>query len=233
MRAAPPSEGTLSRRTLLRLGGGAALAVTAALTGCAPSSPRPAPDRTTSERSTVSPTNPDSRFLLAYFSRPGENYWNGGRHTLDTGNTEVLADLIGDRLACDTYRIEAAEPYSDRYEPTVQRNVEEQNSDARPRIANPLPDLDQYDVVLLGSPIWNVQPPMIMATFAEAVDLTGKTLHPFVTYAVSGLGNTMSFYRNLDTGSKLGDGLAVRGEDVRNGDTGATLDRWLNAVGLV
>lgn len=225
----PPPEGALSRRTLLRLGGGAALALTAALAGCTPT---PAPDPTTSERNSMPSANPDHRILLAYFSRPGENYWNGGRRTLDIGNTEVLAGLIGDRLRCDTYRIVAADPYSDRYDPTVQRNVEEQNSDARPVIAGPLPDLDQYDTVLLGSPIWNVQPPMIMATFAESVDLTGKMLRPFVTYAVSGLGSTQSFYRRFDTASELGDGLAVRGEDVRNSDTGAAVDKWLTAADL-
>ena len=54
-------------------------------------------------------------------------------------------------------RIEAAEPYSADYDDTVARNVREQDADARPRIANPLPDLARYDVVLLGSPTWNVR----------------------------------------------------------------------------
>ncbi|MCJ1698015.1 hypothetical protein MT349_19705 [Rathayibacter caricis] len=181
----------------------------------------------------MTPT-PRSRILLAYFSRPGENYWNGGRRTLDIGNTEVLAGLISDRIDCDVYRIEAADPYSDRYDPTVARNVQEQDTNARPAIAKPLPDLTGYDTVLLGSPIWNVQPPMILATFTEGVDLTGKTLLPFVTYAVSGLGSTDSFYRGLGTGAQLGDGLAVRGEDVAEGapDVGTDVDQWLSASGL-
>ncbi|MGN7222431.1 flavodoxin [Curtobacterium flaccumfaciens] len=181
----------------------------------------------------MAPSGSGNRTLLAYFSRTGENYWNGGRRTLDTGNTEILANLIRDRIDCDVFRIEAAERYSDQYDATVRRNVEEQNSDARPRIAGDLPDLAGYDTVLLGSPIWNVQPPMILATFAEAVPLTGKTLRPFVTYAVSGLGNTESFYRDLSTGARLGDGLAVRGEDVRDSGTGSDVDRWLSAAGLV
>ncbi|WP_220032937.1 flavodoxin [Curtobacterium sp. MCPF17_003] len=180
----------------------------------------------------MTPTDANTRVLLAYFSRPGENFWNGGRRTLETGNTEVLAGLIQDRIDCDVFRIEAADPYSDRYDPTVRRNADEQNRDARPEIANTLPDLADYDTVLLGSPIWNVQPPMIMATFAEAVDLTGKDLRPFVTYAVSGLGNTRSFYRDLNTGARLGAGLAVRGEDVRDAGTGNDVDRWLQAAGL-
>ncbi|MFL0358264.1 flavodoxin [Curtobacterium flaccumfaciens] len=180
----------------------------------------------------MSPTASDQRILLAYFSRPGENYWNGGRRMLDTGNTEILAELISDRIDCDVVRIEAAEPYSDSYDDTVARNVREQNGDARPDIASDLPDLSGYDTVLLGSPIWNVQPPMIMATFAEAVDLSGKRLLPFVTYAVSGLGSTESFYRDLDTGATLGKGLAVRGEEVRDSGVGSDVDQWLRAAGL-
>ena len=74
------------------------------------------------------------------------------------------------------------------YDETVQRNVSEQDTDARPAIANPLASITGYDTVLLGSPVWNVRPPMIMTTFTDSHDFTGKTILPFVTYAVSGLG---------------------------------------------
>lgn len=187
--------------------------------------PSPAPSSTPSAR--------QDRVLLASFSRAGENYWDGGRRDLDTGNTEVLAGLMADRIRCDVFRIEAAEPYPDRYDPTVARNVAEQDADARPAIAGAVPDLTDDDTVLLGSPIWNVQPPMILATFAEAVDLTGRSLRPFVTYAVSGLGSTGRFYRELRNGAVLGEGLAVRGEDVRGAPAGDAVDQWLRAAGLL
>src|SRR6266542_4000076 len=74
------------------------------------------------------------------------------------------------------HRIEAADPYPDDYDPTVERNVREQQADARPAIANPLTSIERYDTVLLGSPIWNVRAPMIMSTFTESLDFTGKTL---------------------------------------------------------
>jgi hypothetical protein len=75
--------------------------------------------------------------LLAYFSRPGENYYYGGRRNLRTGNTEVLADMISELIECDVHRIEPADPYSDDYDETVARNVREQNADARPAIVDP------------------------------------------------------------------------------------------------
>jgi hypothetical protein len=66
------------------------------------------------------------RILLAYFSRPGENYWYGGRRDLRAGNTEVLAGMIAERLRCDVHRIRAAEPCADDYDEAVTRNVREQ-----------------------------------------------------------------------------------------------------------
>ncbi|MFS2032190.1 MULTISPECIES: flavodoxin [unclassified Curtobacterium] len=123
-------------------------------------------------------------------------------------------------------RIRETEPYSDRYDPTVQRNVEEQQQNARPGITGTIPDLADYDTVLIGSPIWNVRPPMIMSTFLEAVDVTGKRVLPFVTYAVSGAGNTTSTYRPLTpNAATLGEPLAVRGEDVA--DAAADVERWI------
>lgn len=114
--------------------------------------------------------------LIAYFSRAGENYYYGGRRDLKIGNTEVLATMIAKHIAADMYRIRAASPYPHDYEATVARNVREQNADARPRITSPLKSIDSYDVVLLESPIWNVRPPMIISTFAERFDFSGKTI---------------------------------------------------------
>lgn len=171
-----------------------------------------------------------SKVLVAYFSRAGENYANGGRTWLKVGNTAVVAGMIADLIPCDVHRIEAADPYSDRYDDTVARNVREQNADARPAIANPLPAIDRYDVVLLGSPIWNVRAPMIMTTFTEKLDLSGKTVHPFTTYAMSGLGTTERDYARSCPGATIAEGLAVRGEQVQ--EARPQITDWLRRIGL-
>jgi hypothetical protein len=64
--------------------------------------------------------------------------------------------MVSRLIGCDVHRIEAADPYPEDYDPTVRRNVEEQNTDARPGIANPLTVIDRYDTVLLGSPMAKV-----------------------------------------------------------------------------
>jgi len=249
------------RRSFLRaaLAGAAGLVLGAVLSGCSSSSPTSptSPTSTTPPAPTTSPTSAPlventpadmgqtpaqpsststgsgsgSKVLLVYFSRAGENYYYGGRTQLEVGNTEVVAGMISRLIGCDVHRIEPADPYPDDYEETVQRNVQEQEANARPAIANPLASIEPYDTVLLGSPIWNVRAPMIMSTFVEGLDFSGKTVFPFTTYAVSGLGTTVRDYTASCPGATIGEGLAVRGEEVR--DTGAAVEAWLRRTGLL
>ena len=230
-----PNQRNIGRRSVLRsavTGLGAALITTEA-SGCAPgerntSSPVQDTARPPSAQGTVGPRK---KVLLAYFSRGGENYHYGGRRDLDIGNTEVLAGMISKLVTCDVHRIEAADPYPDGYDATVARNVREQNADDRPALANRLPSVDQYDTMLLASGIWNVRAPMIMTTFAESYDFTGRTIHPVTTYAMSGLGTTGQDYARSCPGATIGEGLAVRGEEVQ--DAAADIESWLRRTGLV
>jgi flavodoxin len=218
---------TLPRRAILT---GALLGVAGTVTGVTgctatrqvDNEPRPAAGQ----------SRPGSgRVLLAYFSRAGENYHYGGRRRLTVGNTEAVATMIVRLIGCDLHRVEAADPCPDDYAPTVQRNVDEQNADARPAIANPLPSIGAYGTVLLGSPIWNVRPPMIMSTFTENVDFTGTTIHPFTTDAMSGLGTSERDYTATCPRATLGEGLAIRGEEVA--EAGPAVEAWLRRIGLL
>lgn len=173
-----------------------------------------------------------SRVLMAYFSRAGEQNWNGGRRVVEVGNTAVIAGMVSDLADVDVYRIEAADPYPADYAPTVERSTRELQADARPRIADALPRLDDYDTVLLGSPIWGVREPMIMRTFLEGVGaLAGKTVHPFVTYAVSELGTSIEDYTRLCPDAAISDPLVIRGEEARAGRD--RVRSWLSGIGLV
>jgi flavodoxin len=219
----------LPRRALLT---GSLLIGVASWLGTAGCSAPTIPETTMPEPSTpsTSASGATARVLLAYFSRAGENYYFGGRRDLEVGNTEVLAGIIAELIDCDVHRIEAADPYPASYDETVQRNVTEQNSDARPGIANPLASIEGYSTVLLGSPIWNLRAPMIMTTFAEGHDFTAKNVLPFVTYAVSGLGSVQRDYAAVCPGARISDGLAVRGEEVTKHR--ADVESWLGAAGL-
>ena len=218
----------IARRTVLR--GSLSLAVLPLLAACGlsdPESSQPAPSTSASP----TPSRQRPLVLMAYFSRAGENYWNGGRKDLTVGNTEVVAATISELVDVDTYRILAADPYPHDYEETVARNVQEQQDEARPQIAGALPDVSGYSTVLLGSPVWNVQEPMILRTFIDSVDLTGKTIHPFVTYAVSGMGRVAQNYERFIPAATISEGLAVRGEEATQARP--EIQDWLRAVGLL
>jgi flavodoxin len=239
---APPAARPhrLRRRSVVRgvlLGG--TIPTLGAQAGCASgeSTRGAAPVTSTTSRPERARAADDSaRVLVVYFSRAGENYFYGDRIDLDVGNTEVLAGTISSHLRRagvehDTYRIEAADPYPVDYDETVERNVKEQDRQARPQIANPLESIAGYDTVLIGSPIWNVRPPRIMMTFAEGRDFTGKDVFPFVTHAMSGLGDADRDYSSACRGAAIGEGLAIRGEVVR--DQGPSESkRWLATIGL-
>jgi hypothetical protein len=111
-RNAKGKSAAVGRRAFLRLAasGIAGAAISGPLSACGGGSP--------SRGQTAPAARGDGRVLLAYFSRPGENYWNGGRRNLRVGNTEVLAELIAERLPCDVHRIEPADPYPEDYDAT-------------------------------------------------------------------------------------------------------------------
>lgn len=214
----------VNRRDLLT--GGALLAAGLTMAACTPGATtiRPQP----SGRPTM-PTN-TPRTLVAFFSRAGENHYYGGRTWLDVGNTEVVVGHLSSLVDVDVYRIVPADPYPTDYEETVAQNAREQASDSRPRITNPLPDLARYDRVVLASGIWNLQPPMIMRTFTEALDFVGITIHPLTTHAGSGLGQAPEIYRLTCPGATLADGLSIRGEEAE--DSEPLVRTWLQRIGL-
>jgi flavodoxin len=221
----------MRRRDFVRLGlAGVGSAAAGVLSACGNGSSRATradPDRSPRTRQ----GERGVRVLLAYFSRPGENWWNGGRRNLEVGNTEMLARAISARLDCDVHRIDPADPYPADYDATVARNVREQDTDARPAIANPLASIDEYDTILLASPIWNVRAPMIMTTFTDSYDFAGKTVHPVTTYAMSGLGSTPEDYARECRGASVAPGLAVRGERARS--AAAEVEAWLRRTSLL
>ena len=148
----------------------------------APAEPEPAPDSTeeTPDSAQESGVEDTPSTLVAYFSA--------------TGNTEGIAQRLQAILDADLYEIIPAEPYSYddlNYNVSDCRANQEQNDpDARPAIDGTVENMDGYDVIFLGYPIWWGEAPRIVSTFLESYDLTGKTIVPFCTSASSGMGGS-------------------------------------------
>ena len=154
------------------------------------------------------------KILVAYYSRADENYGSNGLERLEVGHTKVMAGYIVEALGADEYEIVPVEPYPEGYDACCDQAKQEQADDVRPAIANPLPDVSGYDVVFVGCPIWWGDEPMIVRTFLDGVDLSGKTVVPFTTHAGSGLGSVPVNLQAAEPDARFLDGLAVAGTAV-------------------
>lgn len=181
-----------------------------------------ADDKTTTEQTNESADNEDgndsedSRILVVYFSRTGEQYTVG---VIDHGNTAIVAEMIADETGADLFEILPEEDhYPMTYAELTDVAKKEQNENARPAYAGDVPDLSQYDTVFIGAPVWWGDWPMIMYTFFEenAEALSGKTLVPFSTHEGSGLSGFDKKLSSAIPGSTVLKGLATRGNDCQN-----------------
>lgn len=100
-----------------------------------------------------------SKVLVAYFSRTGENYSVG---TISEGNTAVIAKIIAEETGADLFEIKPVTPYPDDYQEMLAVAQREASEDARPAISGTVSDMDGYDTVFIGYPIWNGDMPKIV-----------------------------------------------------------------------
>ena len=152
--------------------------------------------------------------------------WNG---TL-TGNTGVVADMIAQATGADLFSIRTVEQYPDTYDATIDQGQQEQSDGARPELATHLENLDSYDTIFLGFPNWWGDMPMAVYTFLDEVDLSGKTVIPFVTSGGSGFSNTISTIQQMEPQATVQEGLSISGSSA----TGAQqqVESWLSELGL-
>ena len=152
--------------------------------------------------------------LIVYFSRAGENYFSGALRSVPVGNTQRAAELLAGLTGADLFPLEPVQPYSDSYDECIAQAQDDLRRDARPELVRWPEELDQYDTVYLGYPIYWGTIPMPVATFLERSDLSGKTIRPFCTHEGSGLSNTVRDIEKAAKGAVVKPGLAIHGSDV-------------------
>ena len=152
--------------------------------------------------------------------------WNGAL----TGNTGVVADMIAQATGADLFSIRTVEQYPDTYDATIDQGQQEQSEGARPELATHLENLDSYDTIFLGFPNWWGDMPMAVYTFLDEVDLSGKTVIPFVTSGGSGFSNTISTIQQMEPQATVQEGLSIGASSA----TGAQqqVESWLSELGL-
>lgn len=119
-----------------------------------------------------------TKTLVAYFSA--------------SGTTAHAAKEIADAIEADLYEICPIRPYTaadlDWNDKQSRSTAEMNDPTCRPDIAGAVKDMEQYDTIFIGFPIWWYVEPRIVDTFLESYDLAGKTMIPFATSGGSGIG---------------------------------------------
>ena len=177
-------------------------------------------------------TSDSDKILIAYFSRADENYSVG---TVDVGNTEIMAGFIKDYFGrkADTFKIDPVKSYPTNYKECTEVATEEKNSNARPELKNENSlNIDNYDLIFIGYPIWWGDVPMIINTFLEKYDFSNKTIIPFNTHEGSGNSGTFTTIKNKMSNAKVNtNGLAIRGAEARKETSRNTVNNWLKDLG--
>lgn len=161
-------------------------------------------------------TETGSNSLIVYFS------WSG--------NTESVANEIQAQTGGDIFEIVPAQPYTDDYDALLDIAQEEQANGARPAIAETVENFEQYDTVYFGFPNWWGDMPMILYTFLDEYDFSGKTIAPFVTSGGSGFSGTISTIESLEPDAAVTERLSLGSSEA--GDPADAVSEWLAAIGL-
>jgi flavodoxin len=169
--------------------------------------------------------------LIAYFSRKGKNYVGGEIINLAVGNTEVVANMIGELTGGELFQIESVRKYPEEYAEATALAGQELRANARPKLAGHIEDIKSYEIVFLGYPNWWGTMPMPVFSFLEEYDFSGKTIAPFCTHEGSGLGRSLVDIKKFCPGTTVLQGLAIQGGAVRNSRT--LIVKWLHDIGFV
>lgn len=183
----------------------------------------------------------EAKVLVAYFSQPETTKpENMNREEANStvvidgkvlGNTEYMAQLIANDTGADLFRITPAVPYPTDHKVLVPQAKEEQARKARPAIAGNVNDMSQYDVIFLGYPNWWGDMPMILYTFLDTYDLSGKVIIPFNTHGGSGFSDTVSeIARQEPKATVYQKGLSISRDRIQ--DAAPEIRNWLRSIDL-
>lgn len=184
----------------------------------------------------------ESRVLIAYFGRWGNTEFSDdvdastsasiviGRDGNLQGTTEYVAGLIQEYVGGDMHLIQTAEPYSEDYDTVVDQNHYEQEEGVMPELQSTDLDMEQYDMIFIGYPIWATTIPQPIVSFLSQYDLAGKTIIPFCTHAGYGSGNSYADIQELCPNSEVLTGLAVEAEKISSAEQ--EISTWLNELQL-
>lgn len=181
--------------------------------------------------------------LVAYFAY-SENIGDTSDMTVDAiasasvgstdnteGNLQVMAQVIENTENADVFRITVQEPYDPVYDVMHDRAIEEIDNEEFPALTDSVENLEQYDIIYLGMPVWSGSLPRPVATFLAENDLSGKTIVPFGINLGSGFGNMINEIEELCPDATLVEGFTISARTA-NDEVRTEFTQWLEALEL-
>ncbi|GCF93070.1 flavodoxin [Enterococcus florum] len=179
------------------------------------------------------------RTLVVYFSQPETEDPDNMTTEEDNsatvvdgkvlGNVQFVGQTIQENIGADIFRIEPAEPYPTDHEKLVDLASKEQEDNVRPALAATIDTIDEYDTIFVGYPNWWGDMPMVLYTFLDEHDLSGKTVIPFNVHGGSGFSDTIaSIAKEEPEATVVEEGYSVNRNDVD--DSEPEIVKWLNRL---
>lgn len=134
-----------------------------------------------------------------------------------TNNTKAIAEIIQRNVGGTLIALELEKPYPENYKATVQQVVRENETGYLPVLKTKIDSIQNYDVVFVGFPTWDMKMPPPMKSFLHEYNLSGKTIIPFNTNAGYGVGSGFQTVKELCKNSKVTEGFSITGGIERDG----------------
>lgn len=166
-----------------------------------------------------------AKVLIVFFSHTGENYSVGN---IKVGNTKLVADEIQKVTGGDEFEIVADKNYDMPYYALTKLAKEESEKGEKPSFKGGIKNIDDYDTVFIGGPIWWGTYPRVMFTFFDKYDLNGKTIIPFSTHEGSGLGSVVEDLKNIYPNATFKEAFSIYGHETRKDLS--KVDKWLKTL---
>lgn len=188
----------------------------------------------------TTPAPQSNKTLVVYFSLPETTKTEGLTEDEENsvvvvdgealGNTQYVAYLIAENTGADLFRIEPKTPYTTEHDALTDLAKQEQNQKARPELLANVENLSQYDTIFVGYPNWWGDMPMILYTFFDENDFSGKTIIPFNTHGGSGFSSTIGTITELEPNATINqEGFTVSRGSVQ--DVEPDIISWLSGLG--
>lgn len=160
----------------------------------------------------------DQKVLVVYFSR--------------TGTTKSLAEYIHASVESDMVEIQTVDPYPEDYDQCVAQARQELAAGHLPELSTTIENMAEYDVIMIGYPIWIGTTPPPINTLLDQYDFSGKTVVPFCTSGTSPASASYRYVRDHTAGATVTEGLQIsRGTSTADRNTRTTA--WLKQIGII